>query len=72
MGTDEGILGRLLRLEQQLQAYKTLYREELDELTQSLEELKLQILELESRKQEHPRVRQVFQGESPCRHNSSA
>jgi len=53
MGTDEGILGRLLRLEQQLQAYKTLYREEMDELTQSLEELKLQILEVESRHQEH-------------------
>ena len=53
MGTDEGILGRLLRLEQQLQAYKTLYREELDELTQSLEQLKLQILEVESRHQEH-------------------
>ncbi len=56
MDTEEAILNRLLRLEQQLKAYKLLHREELEELTQSLERLKLQILELESRSQEHSTV----------------
>ena len=42
---------RVLRLEQQLESYQRLHAEELEEIRRALDELKMQVLSLDSQKQ---------------------